>query len=217
MQALLEDLAVSDQPMPVPDRPPQRLDGVGAGGSAGALTDEPDQRRTIAIVGLGATPPPAGFGPPGSLTARTTAPTPASVVLAQPPRHGGAGRSPPPRSAAARGPHWPRSTRPGRPRPRAAPAMTPAPRSGHAPRWSTTPGWTPCLAQQLHHQPPPHQPQATSLPGQVPHKQGGSRAISRTPARLRAALPLAASWAGLQALSNEVAYACMPQVRHRGP
>jgi hypothetical protein len=65
MQPLLEDLAVSDQAAPVADRTDERVDGVDRvldHGSAGALTGQPDQRRTITIVGLGATPAELGSG-----------------------------------------------------------------------------------------------------------------------------------------------------------
>jgi len=54
VEALLEDLAVGDQATPVPDCTHQRLHAVVNDGPAGALAQQPDQRRAIAIVGLGA-------------------------------------------------------------------------------------------------------------------------------------------------------------------
>jgi hypothetical protein len=52
MEALLEDLAVGDQPTPVTDRPQQGIDGVLGDGPAGALAQQPHQRRAVAVVGL---------------------------------------------------------------------------------------------------------------------------------------------------------------------
>ena len=60
MQPLLEDLAVGNQATPVADRTHERVHGIGrvvGDGSTGALAGQPDQRRTITIVGLGATRP----------------------------------------------------------------------------------------------------------------------------------------------------------------
>jgi hypothetical protein len=62
MEALLEDLAVGDQPPPVPDRPQQGIHRVGGGGPPGALADQPDQRRAVTVVGLGAPPAELGSG-----------------------------------------------------------------------------------------------------------------------------------------------------------
>jgi hypothetical protein len=61
MEALLEDLAVGDQPAAVTDRSQQRIHRVSGGWPPGALADQPDQRRTIAVVGL--VPPRAELGP----------------------------------------------------------------------------------------------------------------------------------------------------------
>jgi hypothetical protein len=55
MQPLLQDLAVGDQATPVPDRADQRVNGVDpvvGDGSSGALAGQPDQRRTITVIGL---------------------------------------------------------------------------------------------------------------------------------------------------------------------
>ena len=57
VQPLLEGLAVGDQPAPVTNRSQQGIDGVGGGWPPGALAGQPDQRRTITIVGLGARQP----------------------------------------------------------------------------------------------------------------------------------------------------------------
>jgi hypothetical protein len=46
VQALLEDLAVGDQPAPVADRSQQAIHGPVGGWPTGALADQPDQRRT---------------------------------------------------------------------------------------------------------------------------------------------------------------------------
>jgi hypothetical protein len=65
MQPLLEDLAVSDQAASVADRTDERVDGVDRvldDGSTGALTGQPDQRRTVTVVGLGATRAELGSG-----------------------------------------------------------------------------------------------------------------------------------------------------------
>jgi hypothetical protein len=56
VEALLEDLAVGDQPASVTDRPYQGIDGVGGGWPPSALTGQPDQRRAVAVVGLVAPP-----------------------------------------------------------------------------------------------------------------------------------------------------------------
>jgi hypothetical protein len=54
VQPLLEDLAVGDQPASVADRPEQGIDGAVGDWPAGALAQQPHQRRTITVVGLGA-------------------------------------------------------------------------------------------------------------------------------------------------------------------
>jgi hypothetical protein len=52
MQPLLEDLAVGDQPAPVTDRPQQPIHAALGDRSAGALAQQPHQRRAVAVVGL---------------------------------------------------------------------------------------------------------------------------------------------------------------------
>jgi hypothetical protein len=52
MQPLLEDLAVGDQATPVADRADEPLDAVLGDGATGTLAGQPDQRRTVTIVGL---------------------------------------------------------------------------------------------------------------------------------------------------------------------
>jgi len=52
VEALLEHLAVSDQPSPVTDRPQQGIDGVGGGGPPRALADQPDQGSAVAVIGV---------------------------------------------------------------------------------------------------------------------------------------------------------------------
>jgi hypothetical protein len=52
VHALLKDLAGIDELTAVTDRALQRVDDAGLGRPTGALTDEPDQRRAIAIIGL---------------------------------------------------------------------------------------------------------------------------------------------------------------------
>jgi hypothetical protein len=85
MQALLQDLAVGDQPAPVTDRSEQGVNGVGAGWPAGALADQPDQRRTVTIVGLGATRPQLGSGRLGlGGCQQPHRPRPASFQLSHP-------------------------------------------------------------------------------------------------------------------------------------
>jgi hypothetical protein len=54
MEALLEHLALGDQPASVPNRAHQRLHRSLGDWPASALTRQPDQRRTISVVGLGA-------------------------------------------------------------------------------------------------------------------------------------------------------------------
>jgi hypothetical protein len=66
MQPLLEDLAVGDQATPVTDRSQQGIHRVGGGWPPGALADQPDQRRTVTIIGLGAARAELGPGRLGS-------------------------------------------------------------------------------------------------------------------------------------------------------
>jgi hypothetical protein len=57
MQALLQHATVGDQATPVANRADQPLKGVVGDRSSGALASQPDQRRAVAVVGLGAARP----------------------------------------------------------------------------------------------------------------------------------------------------------------
>jgi hypothetical protein len=61
MERLLEHPTVGDQALPVADRADEGVDGGVNDGSSGALAGQPDQRRAVTVVSLGA--PRADLGP----------------------------------------------------------------------------------------------------------------------------------------------------------
>ena len=178
MQPLLEDLAVGDQPAPVTDRPHQGIHGALGDWPAGALAQQPHQRRAVAIVGLVAPRAELGSGRLG--LRRREQPHrsgPASFQLGDPGPvqptgrlHADywwtghlAGSDQPGQGVDAlaqhRLPDQP-ALATGHPDPAAHLARVDRhDQRRHGDR----------LAQQLHHQPPPYQPQGTSLLGEVPH------------------------------------------------
>jgi hypothetical protein len=85
VQALLEHPAVADQPAPVANRADQRIHGAVGGWPAGALADQPDQRRAVTVIGLGAPPAKLGSGRLRLGGGKQPPPTLASAVPARPP------------------------------------------------------------------------------------------------------------------------------------